>query len=78
MSDRTLISNMRFQLHDLRDDLVGVKMRTAAGARGGAIERARQHLQDAAAELEFVLSGKLEGDADGIRFAGIDQQANRR
>jgi hypothetical protein len=78
VKDRALVSNMRFQLHDMRDELVNVRMRTAAGARGGAIERARQHLQDAAAELEFVLSGKLEGDAGGIRFAGVDQQANRR
>jgi hypothetical protein len=62
VNDRTLVSNMRFQLHDLRDELVGVRMRIMPGARTAAIERARRHLQDACAELELVLDGRLEGD----------------
>lgn len=62
MKDRPLVSNMRFQLHDMRDELTGVRMRIMPGARTAAIERARQHLQDAAAELEAVLGGRLEGD----------------
>lgn len=62
MKDSATVSNMRFQLHDLRDELIGVRMRIMPGARTAAIERARQHLQDACAELETVIGGRLQGD----------------
>jgi hypothetical protein len=61
-SDRTLLSEFRAQLHDMDSDLIGVRMRTAPGARGGAIERARANLRTAIGELTNVMAGKLSGD----------------
>lgn len=85
MKDRHLVSNMRNQLHDMRDELVGVRMRIMPGARTAAIERARLNMLEAMSDLDEVLHGRLEGDpapgskgSTSERFLGIDQRAGDR
>ena len=84
VKDRTRVANMRSLLHDMRSDLIGVRMNTMPGARTASIERAREHMLQAQAALTEVMSGPLAGDRDdpdpsdpATRFIGIDIGARR-
>ena len=82
MKDRHLVSNMRSQLHDMRSELIGVRVNLMPGGRTAAIERARSRLLEAMTELNEVLAGPLEGDgappASEPRFIGLDTARHTR
>ncbi len=80
MSDRTLLIQIQRQLTTIARQLGEVQSRTAAGARGDALFRARTLVGDAALELPFVLSGALDGDGTtpAPRFIGLDTARHTR
>lgn len=62
MKDRDLISTMRVQMHEMREQLVELKLRLPPGSRSASAYRAREILLEAQRELTHILGGLLEGD----------------